>query len=254
MSSNLGSVIQLGKDITADKYHAIAVGAIFFYDYLLTLPDEVKYVWSGRRSWAFWIFIFNRYFPMTWQFWQLTVTFAPPSRFTTEVGLICSKNSFYGLFMLVVCTLIAQTVLTARIYAVTMKNIPIAFGFTAITVTQCALGIYLTIHTASKGVQPLPPIPLDAYHLCVFAQINRGVEVTYTSLSLFYDVLAFLVVVLQAKKSRVRGLNVSTILDTIAVDATYYFMVIFTSHFVLVMTLNLGRVTIQLLPGPGVLV
>lgn len=33
------------------------------------------------------------------------------------------------------------------------------------------------------------------------------------------------------------------ILDIIAEDATWYFLVIFTAHFVLVLTLNLGRVS-----------
>ena len=36
------------------------------------------------------------------------------------------------------------------------------------------------------------------------------------------------------------------ILETIAEDATRYFLVIFTSHFVLVMTLNLGRVSVTI--------
>ena len=58
------------------------------------------------------------------------------------------------------------------------------------------------------------------------------------------DVLAFLLVTFWARKSKARGLGVTTLLDTIAKDATWYFMVIFTSHFVLVMTLNLGRVSV----------
>ena len=57
------------------------------------------------------------------------------------------------------------------------------------------------------------------------------------------DTLAFLLIVFWARKSRVQGIKVSTILDTISEDATSYFMLIFTSHFVLVMTLNLGRVS-----------
>ena len=58
------------------------------------------------------------------------------------------------------------------------------------------------------------------------------------------DVLAFSVVVYWARKLRQPGLKFSALLDAIAKDATYYFMVIFTSHFVLVMTLNLGRVSV----------
>lgn len=58
------------------------------------------------------------------------------------------------------------------------------------------------------------------------------------------DVLAFSLVVFWARKSGASGLKLSTLLDAIAKDSTYYFMVIFTSHFVLVMTLNLGRVSV----------
>ena len=90
----------------------------------------------------------------------------------------------------------------------TMKSIPITLWFVAITVAQCVLGIYMTVLTARQGgevkpwekekqliqhagvssvaAQPQPSIPLDAYHLCVFSQPDRRVEVAYTSLSLFF--------------------------------------------------------------------
>ncbi|KAF9786761.1 hypothetical protein BJ322DRAFT_1106879 [Thelephora terrestris] len=175
MSSALDSIIQLGQDITAYKIYALSAGTVLFYDYLLTLPDEVNYVWPERKRWTFWVFMLNRYFPMTWQFW----------RFVAQI---------------------------------------------------------------------LPPIPLDAYRLCTYTQNQKSTEVAYTSLSLLYDALAFMVIIFQARRSRVPGLKVSNILNTIAEDSTRYFIVIFTSHFVLVMTLNLGRVTIQFLPGAGILV
>jgi len=155
--------------------------------------------------------------------------------------------------MFVVCTLLAQVVLTIRIYAVTMKHIPISMGFAIITTCQLVLGVWMVTLAGIKGAQPQPPIPLDEYHLCVFRQ-PRSLEVAYTSISLFYDSFAFSLIIFSARKSKVPGLKIPTILDNIAEDATWYFLVIFTSHLVLVLTLNLGRTTIQLLPGPGVLV
>ena len=57
------------------------------------------------------------------------------------------------------------------------------------------------------------------------------------------DFVAFLIIVYLAGRSTFRQLGIPTILDTIARDATKYFLVIFTAHFVLVMTLLIARVT-----------
>ena len=46
-----------------------------------------------------------------------------------------------------------------RIYAVTMKNIPIALGFASITASQLALGVTMTILSARKGGEPRHPNP-----------------------------------------------------------------------------------------------
>ena len=63
------------------------------------------------------------------------------------------------------------------------------------------------------------------------------------------DSLAFLLVIFWARKLKIPGLKFRTILDTVAEDSTCYFLIVFTSHFVLVLTLNLGRVSaIILLP------
>jgi len=70
--------------------------------------------------------------------------------------------------------------------------------------------------------------------------------------SLLYDSLAFLMIVVHAVRSGFGNVKMSRILRTIVQDTTIYFMVIFTSHFVFVMTMLLERPILQLLPGAGI--
>ena len=57
------------------------------------------------------------------------------------------------------------------------------------------------------------------------------------------DFLAFSVIIFLAMTSEARGLRIPSILRTIAEDGTRYFLVIFTLHLVLEMTLNFARVS-----------
>ena len=57
------------------------------------------------------------------------------------------------------------------------------------------------------------------------------------------DLLAFSLFFFLARRSKATGLKVRLILDIIAEDAMWYFLVIFSSHFVLVLTLNFARVS-----------
>jgi len=249
MFSYINFFIQAGKDVIATKSYSVAALTILFYDYLLTLEDEVKYAWSGKKSWTFWLFIVNRYFPMTFQFWLVATSFGSYSD-----TRLCHKTSWYPLFMFAICTLLAQVVLTLRIYAVTMKNIPIVVGFAIITVSQFAVGMWMLIRAALKGEEVIPPIPLDAYHLCIFIR-HRPLELAFTATSLLFDSLAFfLIIFLAARSSREAAgfrMKIPTMLQNIATDATRYFLVIFTSHLVFVLIMVFARDTIQFLPAPG---
>lgn len=111
MSSDLDSLVALGHTIISHKYYALATGTVLFYDYFLTLEDEIKYAWSGKKSWVFWLFIINRYLPFFWEFWQFAVSYGPQSELSISV---CNKTVFYSALIFVVCTLLAQVVLTLR--------------------------------------------------------------------------------------------------------------------------------------------
>jgi len=160
---------------------------------------------------------------------------------------MCNKTKFLPIMFFVWCTLIAQTILTTRIYAVTMKNTMITAVFVCITVPQLALGIYQTTLAAKAPAQRLPPIHLPGFEICIFTR-HRNVEIAFTGMSLFYDASAFLVIVILAVRWRFKG-EMSRIFRTIVHDTTIYFFVIFTAHFILVMTLLLARPTLQLLPA-----
>ena len=60
------------------------------------------------------------------------------------------------------------------------------------------------------------------------------------------DFLAFSVIVYLVVRANVNKVPIPRLFKTIAQDATYYFLFIFTSHFVLVMFLSLASVRISL--------
>jgi len=59
------------------------------------------------------------------------------------------------------------------------------------------------------------------------------------------DLLAFLLIMYTALRSNLYQFQIPSLLRTVAQDATYYFLVIFTSHLLLELTLTLGRVKIS---------
>lgn len=248
MSSELDALIEVGHNVLATKYYAAACGAILFYDYLLTLPDEIEYIWVARKSWISWVFVANRYFPMTHILWGFVLweSSSPESK-------VCEKASWYPLFTYVISVSLVQVVVTLRVYAVTMKNIPIVIGFGIITVSQFALGIFCLVADIKGGAEKFPQIPFGAFHACAFVR-HRPLEIAYTGISLIYEFLTFALIIFLANASRTQGLEIPRILKTITKDATLYFLVIFTSHFTLMMTLLFAPSGIQLLPGSGIAV
>ena len=102
------------------------------------------------------------------------------------------------------------------------------------------------------------PIPVTIYQVCIFVQ-HRGLELAVTGLSLVYgtkfslpfgipsdhaaDFLAFSVIVFLVVRSNARKVPLSRLFKIIVQDATYYFLIIFSSHLVLEFTIFLARVS-----------
>ena len=119
---------------------------------------------------------------------------------------------------------------------------------------------YLTV-----SAPPVLPIPFSGYIMCDFMG-QFSTILGFIVMSLVYgtefllslidhlenthsdhlpDLLAFSVVVYLVVRSGVKKDPLPKILKTIARDATYYFLVIFTSHVVLVMFLLFATVSLS---------
>jgi len=173
--------------------------------------------------------------------------------------------------------------LSDSLYALTLGKKRVVAFFSAITLTQLIMGMYTVGVAARKPgmrwivgllkvmmfcrlAREMPPIPLPAYHLCIFTRSPRF-EIPYMALSLFFgnwspafsgislsdqppflDVMAFSVVVFISFGA---GLALpggrSGILRTIVEDATVYFLVIFSSHLLTLVVGSAARVSSNVL-------
>jgi len=60
-----------------DKYYAAATIALVYYEYFLTLPDEVLLIWSGKKTWFSFMFILNRYSLLAYVTWYVVANLLP---------------------------------------------------------------------------------------------------------------------------------------------------------------------------------
>ena len=157
-----------------------------------------------------------------------------------------------------------------RIYAVTNKNRIITSCLSILTISQFSLGLYVTVSAAKAGrefVIRLPPqlLPTSCFSGTDPTRPTSRLYDVHPRVAVFYgsriyhhvsrirygtplaihlgdthpdhlpDVLAFSVIVFLVVRSNVTKIPLPGILKTIVRDATYYFLVIFTSHLITAM-------------------
>jgi len=240
----IAEIMQLGNDLMAMKCYTTAALALYVYDYLLTSSDEVKYIWRGRKTWMFYVFLANRYFPVVYVIW---------SRLYLDLDYneeLCNKVSIIGAAFVVWCTLIAQILLTTRIYALTCQNRLVAMCFAFITLVQFIVGLVV----ASTWGHP-EKSKLSLNYTCTIT-ININIELVYFSLSLFFDFAAFVATIVFAFRSTpqfpgFRANHLPDVLRTVVQDATLYFGVMFTSQLVFMMFQASARDGLKMIPAPG---
>jgi len=142
--------------------------------------------------------------------------------------------------------------------------------FSTITISQFILGLYMTVYAAKTGRESVIRLPAQLSPTSCFSCINPtgptsrlydvlprmavvcGARIYHHVSHIRYgtspaihlgdtrpdhlqDVLAFSVIVFLVVRSNVTKIPLPSLLKTIARDATYYFLVIFTSHLVTAM-------------------
>ena len=118
--------------------------------------------------------------------------------------------------------------------------------------SPCARSFYRNYACTAQKI-PLPSV--SAIRVCEFYP-KRVLLITSPGVSLLtshrvdsmtcvcdLDTLAFALIILSATKLKATGIKVSAILATVVEDSTMYFLFIFASQFVFMMTLVLGRVS-----------
>ncbi|KAA1468385.1 hypothetical protein DENSPDRAFT_462538 [Dentipellis sp. KUC8613] len=102
------SIIALGHDISVEKLYYVATCALWTYDYILTIGDEVTYAWAGKKTYIFYLYLANRYLtPCA----SIVTLFCDCTRF-------CAALSFEA----ALTSSIAEIFLTLRVYAITGKR------------------------------------------------------------------------------------------------------------------------------------
>lgn len=234
----MASYISIGHEITTTKYYSVALGTLVFYDYLLTLQDEVQYAWGGRKSWVFYLFLINRYVTIIYDIWAL-VAFNYPG----YTGNICQKTVIVQPTFLVFATFLAQVFFVAQTYALSKRNHKVLAVFTLLTVIQLALGIIYLTEPGTTSLA-LPSIPLDAFQICILDSQNAfSIRVAYIVFSLVYNTVSFLTILRLSYSTCGPRSTWPVILKTITKDSLLYFLVVLVSHSLVVslMALNLSR-------------
>ena len=168
-----------------------------------------------------------------------------------------------------------------RIYAITKKNRTIASCFSVITISQFIFGLYLVAYSAVRGGEsvticrllflPTPMFQRNRSHRSHFRFTYYAISwdgctlISHLTPYLSHmvrkplvlhpegeahshrppDFLAFSVIVYLVVRSNVDKIPIPSLLRTIARDATHYFLILFTSQFMLVMFVAFANVRIS---------
>lgn len=233
---------QAGEQLFVVKLLLTSVQCLWIYDYMLTVGDEVRYAWSGKKTWVFALFLANRYAPLVHLIWVHVTMF-------NYQKPLCQRTKWIPIFHSTIITLFSQTAVALRIYAITRRNRLLGGALALVIAAEMCNGIFSIVWVGLGPLEPLPEINLDAFKICIYKRWRLG-ELVYYNMAIFFDVLAFLIIAVTARRSRMFEYpTMPSILQIILRDATHHFVLIVSAHFLSTLFLFVLPASIQLMPG-----
>ncbi|KAJ3771489.1 hypothetical protein FB446DRAFT_740275 [Lentinula raphanica] len=222
-----------------DSYLYLFAFTFLYYDHLLTLDEEIKFIWSRPYHSSSWLFFLNRYFSFVGNIVIFLSMFFAPSGPSS-----CHPWEQFQQFFHASVQIIVAILLTMRVYALYGCNRHVAVVLSGIIIFGvCATAVSLTFSKSSIATSPFPIGCHDTLNLKNAALVSVGWE-----LVLFYDTLLFSMTLLKAYQAKfqpqIKEFNKLSLFRIIVQDGSIYFGIMVLTNFMNVLTFYISGSTL----------
>jgi len=231
------SLLTVFNELRLLKYFQVSSQTVFVFDYLITFPDEVEFVWNGKANPAAVLFFITRYLPFIDGIFLLAEQFLPnPSR-STCLALFHLEGWFYlsGFFM-------ASSILILRTYAIWKSNKYIAYGLTALLIACTAGGGYF-LEKSLLSLTFIPSPSKSVFPGCFIINFERILWISYLLILVFHSVILVLTLLRVIQQRRMKH---SSLFRTIYRDGSLCYIYLFGVSFVNIVVLNNAPISLEI--------
>ncbi|KLO13197.1 hypothetical protein SCHPADRAFT_940560 [Schizopora paradoxa] len=247
---------EFARQIPVAKYGLVAVCTMLLYDNLLSLDDEIEYMWNQRFTFVTLLFLLNRHYALVVFIISLLMAISPAFTPSVTVNTLCKVfttriqilkqivrcQSFILLEAIgtgTILTILPDMVIGMRVYAL-YKRSRILGAFLTIYLTAefgVALWIYLT-PKVSPVILPGPESITNslALHACLGAPSSKLSNLQVASFQFMqtaYDTVVLLLIIAKTIKETLgqRLNSLHGIQSLIVQHGVIYYVVVFTTNF-----------------------
>ncbi|KAF7289855.1 hypothetical protein MIND_01359900 [Mycena indigotica] len=178
-------IIQLAEDLLALKLYFAGCFALLFFDYFLTLADEVELIWKANKTSMFYLFVMNRYCPLAFAIITLFAYVSP--LWTHEV---CNRFAIVEWLQTLLIVVPAEIVLLFRVFALMNRNRYICTFLWALILAECIIVFYAMSLPGTNNALPLPHFDLDSFQICILYS-DPHMDTAYLAVTIAFDSIVF---------------------------------------------------------------
>ncbi|KAJ7151221.1 hypothetical protein C8R46DRAFT_1304998, partial [Mycena filopes] len=239
-------VISLAEDLLAFKMYFAGVFALLFYDFFLTLADEVECIWKGKKTTKSILpdgLLYHHVVRYVFSSSSLTRPYSSGQRTLPRCGTTsCNRFAIVEWLQTLLIVVPAELVLLLRVYALTKKNKYLFAFLSAIIVVECVIVFYAMSIPGTNNALVLPHVPIDSFRVCILFS-DPKMDTAYLSTSIAFDCIVFAITLISTATHR----SQTSILNTIRRDGTLYFCVILSGNVVWMALAINGRPGLKLI-------
>jgi len=217
-----GSVVEIISGALFRKHAVEAIFAsivtILLYDWMLTLPQEIKFMWRASWNWTKVLYLLTRYIPFA------SMAFMARNQFAYAATPDSCKRALQAACWLSVVGMdLAEIVLAVRTYAVWNKDKRVGISL-ALLLGLCQIPNGIFIQKFMQEIDLIQnPYP-EIYRGCVAIRATKIIYVNWVLFSIV-DGVVLVLMVISATKSYHR--HVSDLLNVIYMDGIRFYLYLF---------------------------